>query len=196
MSGSARIQSIDAVAMLGAALRRFAEESSAALIDLDMEVNRALEWVRVDRRDYWANEVRRAWEKIDEARKELDRCLMMSVADQRPTCYEERKALDRAKRRLRVAEEKAEIVRRWIHTTERESLQFRVASGQLSGWLQTELPQALAGLGRMTNALESYVAGGGPAAASPPEAGAEPAAAEPAAEGEPQTPPAEGGPGP
>ena len=197
MSGSARIQSIDAVGLLASALRRFAEESSTALIDLDLELNRALQWIREDRRDYWADQVRRAWEKIDQARMELDRCLMMAVGDQRPSCYEERKAVERAKRRLRLAEEKVEAVRRWTHTADRETLQFRVASGQLSGWLQADFPQAIASLGRMTNALESYVAGAGPAGASPPEAApqespppAETAAAEPGVAGQPA---AEGG---
>lgn len=195
MSGSARIQSIDAVGLLAGALRRFAEESSTALIDLDLELNRALQWIREDRRDYWADQVRRAWEKIDEARHELDRCVATAVADQRPTCYEERKALERAKRRLRLAEEKVEAVRRWTHTADRESLHFRVASGQFSGWLQADFPQAITALGRMTNALESYVAGAGPAGASPPETAPQesPAPAEaPAAEpGQPAA--AEGG---
>jgi hypothetical protein len=194
MSGSARIQSIDAVGLLAGALRRFAEESSTALIDLELELNRALQWIREDRRDYWADQVRRAWEKIDQARQELDRCLATAVADQRPSCYEERKALERAKRRLRLAEEKVAAVRRWTHTADRESLQFRVALGQLSGWLQADFPQAITSLGRMTNALETYVAGAGPAGASPPEAPSpeSPAPAEtPAAES--GQPPAEGG---
>jgi hypothetical protein len=185
MSGSARIQSTDAVGLLAGALRRFAEENSTALIDLELELNRALQWVHEERRDYWADQVRRAWEKIDQARQELDRCLANAVADQRPSCHEERKALERAKRRLRFTEEKVEAVRRWTHTTDRESLQFRVASGQLSGWLQAEFPQALASLGRMANALESYVAGAGPAGASPPEAGPQevpPAAEAPASQ--------------
>jgi hypothetical protein len=168
VSGSARIQTIDAVAMMAAALRRFAEESNIALIDLDLEVNRALEWVQHERRDYWEGQVRRAWEQIDAARAELDRCMRNAVAGQRPSCYEERKALDRAKRRLRTCEEKVEAVRRWSHTVDRESLHYRVGAGQLSGWLQTDLAQCLALLERMQNALEAYVTGPSPAAASAP----------------------------
>ena len=185
MSGSARIQSIDAVGLLARAMHRFAEETATAQIDLDMELNRALQWIHEDRRDYWADQVRRAWEKINEARQELDRSMANAIAGQRPTCHEERKALERAKRRLRLAEEKVEAVRRWTHTADRESLQFRVASGQLSGWLQADFPQAKAALERMTNALESYVAGAGPAGASPPETAPE--------ETPPETPPAQPG---
>jgi hypothetical protein len=169
MSGSAQIQSIEAVGLLSGALRRFAEESSVALIDLDLELNRALQWIHEDRRDYWADQIRRAWEQINEARQELDRSMANAIGGQRPTCHEERKALERAKRRLRLAEEKAEAVRRWTHAADRESLQFRVAAGQLTGWLQAEFPQAIAALGRMRTALEFYVAGAGPASASPPE---------------------------
>lgn len=192
MSGSARIQTIDAVTMLAAALRRFGEEAGIAIIDLDLEVNRALDWIQHERRDYWDTQVRRAWERIDEARADLDRCLRMAVADQRPSCYEERKALDRAKRRLRTAEEKVETVRRWTHTSDRETLHYRVSAGQLSGWLQAELPQALAVLERMQAALEAYLSGAAPAAASPTaeySAPAEEASGEPA-------PTPEGGPQP
>jgi len=190
--GFARVQTIDAVAMLAAALRKFGEEAGTAIIDLDLEVNRALDWVQNDRRDYWETQVRRAWERIDEARQELDRCLRNAVADQRPSCYEERKAMERAKRRLRTAEEKVETVRRWSHTCDRETLHFRVSAGQLSGWLQAELPQSVAQLERMQNALEAYVTGPAPAAASAPEgqaASAEepPGEAVPSPEGGPPT---------
>jgi exonuclease VII large subunit len=197
VSGSARIQTIDAVALLAAALRQFGEESGTALIDLDMEVNRAMEWIQHERRDYWENQVRRAWEQIDEARAELERCMRNAVAGQRPSCYEEKKALDRAKRRQRVAEEKVEAVRRWSHTADRESLHYRVAGGQFSGWLQAELPQAVAVLERMQTALEAYVSGPAPAGGS--STGESPAS-EPSAEtpGEAAppgtTPAAEGGP--
>ena len=197
MSGSARIQTIDAVALLAAALRQFGEESGTALIDLDMEVNRAMEWIQHERRDYWENQVRLAWEKIDEARAELERCMRNAVAGQRPSCYEEKKALDRAKRRQRVAEEKVEMVRRWSHTADRESLHYRVAGGQLAGWLQAELPQAIAVLERMQTALEAYVSGPAPAGGS---SGGESPASEPSAEAPGEaappgsTPAAEGGP--
>jgi len=186
----ARIQTIDAVAMMEAALRRFEEEAGKAIIDLDMEVNRAMQWVQSERRDYWEGQVRRAWEMIEQARAELDRCLRNAVAGQRPSGHEERKALDRAKRRLRLAEEKVEVVRRWSHTCDRESLHYRVTAGQLAGWLQVDLPQALAVLGRMQTALESYVAGAGPASASPPSESSKPAettSAQPGPEGGPAT---------
>lgn len=153
---------------MAAALRRFAEEANVALIDLDMEVNRALEWIQHERRDYWEGQVRRAWEQIDAARAELDRCMRNAVAGQRPSCYEERKALDRAKRRLRVCEEKVEVVRRWSQTADRESLHYRVGAGQLSGWVQADLPQAIVALERMQNALEAYLSGPAPAASGTP----------------------------
>jgi hypothetical protein len=200
MSGSARIQTIDAVALLANALRQFGEDANVALIDLDLEMNRALDWIQRERRDYWEAQVRRAWEQINEARAELDRCLRNVVAGQRPSGYEERKALERAKLRLRKAEEKIEIVRRWAHTADRESLHYRVSAGQLSSWIQVDLPQALATLDRMRNALESYVAGAIPTGTpSATDASATPAET-PAADGpttaEVTPPPTEGGPTP
>jgi len=59
-----------------------------------------------------------------------------------------------------------------------------VGAGQLAGWLQADLPQALAALERMRNALEAYVTGPIPTGTPPAtEAAADAAAETPDAEG-------------
>jgi hypothetical protein len=85
-----------------------------------------------------------------------------------PACREEKMALDKAKRRLAVAQEKVEAVRRWSHVVEHQSIELTGSVAQLADWLQAELPKALAALERMSEALETYAAAGAaPAAARP-----------------------------
>jgi hypothetical protein len=158
MPGSAKLQSIDAVQSLAAALRCFDEEAVATLGDLDLEIGRILRWIDHDRKEYWKDQLRRGYEKLSEARIALERRRVLATSDLGPSCHEEQKALDAAKRRVRLAEEKIEAVRRWSHVIDRELIEFRSALNQLAGWLEVDLPQGLALLERMIQALARYVA--------------------------------------
>jgi len=158
MSRSANVRSLDAVEAFTTALRQFQEEASGALGELELQVGRALEWIQHDRKDYWRDRVRRGWDEVAEAKANLERCLMFPVADRRPSCYDEKVALAKAKRRLRIAEEKVEAVRRWTRAVAHEVDEYRGNVGQISHWLQSDAPRAIAVLESLSRALESYVA--------------------------------------
>lgn len=158
MSGSARLTSIDAVSRLATALRRFAEEANATLGSLELELHRAVEYFQHDRREYWTHQLRVGRDRVSEARITLQRREIMTVAGHRPACDEERKALEMAKRRVRTAEEKEEIVRRWARLLDREVIEFRGNLSPLAGWLLLDQAKAVALLDRLSRALEAYVA--------------------------------------
>jgi hypothetical protein len=159
MNGSARVISLDALDRIAAALRAFEEDASHATADLDIEVRRAMQWVQQDRRDFWNQQVRKSEEQFAEARIALERCRMFTaIPGERPSCIDERKALEKAQRRLRIAQEKAEQVRHWSRVIERELLDFKAAMNVLAAWLLGDFPRAVATLERMALALEEYVA--------------------------------------
>lgn len=213
MARAAKVTSIDAVEAMTVALERFGEDAAAAMSDLEIELRRALEWIEHDRKIYWAQEVRNGWDRVAAARQELERRRVLhKVADHEPGCREEKKALAEAKRRLQVAQEKVEAVRRWSHAVEKEVNEYRGSVNQLAGWLQADLPRAVAALQRMTGALDAYVrlastaeslgapqaaasrhqgleTAGQPAPPADPEKAAKPEDSEP-----PEQPPGEGGP--
>lgn len=158
MSRAARVISIDVLERMVAALRVFEEEAAKALTDLDMEVRRAEQWVGEEQRDFWRNQVRRGEDKVAEARITLERARMFTtLPGERRSCVDEKKALDRAKRRLELSHEKVEAVRRWTYLLDRELLEYRGFVAQLASWLQVDLPRAVAALRRMQQALERYV---------------------------------------
>jgi hypothetical protein len=96
---------------------------------------------------------------VAQARAELERCLTFRKAgDHQPGCIDEKKALQRVQRRLHIAEEKVQAVRRWEHVIDRHVLDLTASKAQLSDWIHAELPKAVAALERMAGALESYVA--------------------------------------
>jgi uncharacterized protein YdaT len=159
MSPSAKLTSIDTVEQMSAALAAFGEEVAVAIDQLDIETKRAMEWIKHDRKEYWTSQTRRNRDGISESRSELERAMTYrGVADQRPSCREERAELEKSKRRLRVSEEKIEAVRHWTHVIDHEILELVGGMSQLAQWLQADLPRAQGVLKRLAAALEGYVA--------------------------------------
>ncbi len=157
MPQGAKVRSIDAVGTFSAALKNFEEEATGALTSLDMEVRRVLEWIHQDRKEFWKHQVRRRQDKVAEARGDLQRCMTYRSTKERPSCHDEKIALEKAKRRLRVAEEKVLVVRHWARVLDHEVNEFKGNMNQLAHWLQIDHPQALATLERMMAALSAYV---------------------------------------
>ena len=159
MSRFAKVTSIDVVERLTSALQSFKEEASNAVDSLELEIQRAVRWIQNDQKNYWKQQIRRSWDQVGEARTNLERAMTYrATTDYRPACREEKLELEKAKRRLRRAEEKAELVRHWSREVDHELTEYRGSINQLSGWLQSDHPRAIAALKRMTSALESYVA--------------------------------------
>ncbi len=108
----ANVTQVAALADFRAALAEFNSEVRRALTDIQLEVRRAMEWIHVDRPAYWRLEARRSGEALAHAKDELAHSrTYKKVGDYIPACIEEKKAVDKAKRRLQLAEEKIEIVR-------------------------------------------------------------------------------------
>ena len=54
MPAAAKVTSIDAVERMAAALQAFRDEAGSGLDDLQMEIQRGLQWIHHDRKEYWA----------------------------------------------------------------------------------------------------------------------------------------------
>jgi hypothetical protein len=156
---------------MAAAIDAFRAEAIAALEGLDMDLRRALEWIHVDRREHWNGEVRRGWDRITQARIQLQQArTVRRVGDHEPACPDEKKALSKAQRRLETAQQKVEAVRRCARAVDEAVNEYRGARTPLAAWLESEAPKAIATLHRMMDQLESYLAlqaPGGEAIASP-----------------------------
>jgi len=157
MSTQADVKSVDTLAFVRAALIAYAHDSGQALADIEIEGQRGIDYITVDRAGYWKAEIRRAAEAVNQAIKDLEDCLAYKkVGDNTPSCIEEKKALEKARKRLAQAEEKAELVRRWTPVVLQ---QFREACVRLVRFrevLDVDCPRAIAALDRKLKALENY----------------------------------------
>ncbi|MBS0265394.1 MAG: hypothetical protein JSS02_25895 [Planctomycetes bacterium] len=174
MSTSAQVKSIDAVVAFRGSLRMFQDQAARALLSLDEQAQGALQWLEHDAPAYWRNQIRVCYDEVGRARAALETCKMKKVGDYRPACIEEQEALRQAQRRLREAEEKLEVVRRWRQRVVDELDEYRGRVSRFRETVEAGLPRSLALLDRTINALDAYldrpepVENSGTAPASPP----------------------------
>ncbi len=158
MGQPARVKSIDALQAMSAALVCFHDDACSALDELEMEIRRAVQWIGQDCRQYWKEELRRSRDGVTEARLQLENARMFRhIAEEHGSFVEEKKALERAKRRAQIAESKVEAIPHWAMMIERTVNEYRASRSQFASWLEGDFPRAVAALSRMISDLEAYV---------------------------------------
>jgi hypothetical protein len=161
----ARVTDVAVIAEFRVALANFVVLVRQALIDLEMESQRGLNWITQDRPVYWRTEARRSSELLARAKDDLSNARTFKRMDNYvPSCAEEKKQVDLCRRRLEHAEQKLEAVRRWGLAAPRAVDEFRGPIQQLMASLDGDIPRAMAVLERMSAALQRYAATEAPAA--------------------------------
>jgi predicted phage gp36 major capsid-like protein len=159
MAKGAKLTTIDAVPEMSAAIEQFRAEAMAALEELEMEIRRAVEWIQHDRLDHWNREIHRGWDRISESRVQLQQAMTSRrIGNDDPSCIDEKKAVERAKRRLDQAQEKLEATKHWARTIERAVNEYIGSRTALATWIDCEAPKAVSALQRIADQLEKYLA--------------------------------------
>ncbi|MBX9789851.1 MAG: hypothetical protein K2Y37_13120 [Pirellulales bacterium] len=157
MSRTARVQSIEALEQFRAALSIFTDQASQGLATVRSDAERFLNWLGHDQFKYWQHQIRVRDERLAEAKSDLHRCLAATIDPHRtPSCHQEKKLVEQAKRRLEEAEEKLAAVRRWAAIVEEAILDFQAHAEPLAGALATDLPKAVTRLDRIVALLIEY----------------------------------------
>jgi multidrug resistance efflux pump len=154
---TANVTSIDAPRKFRAALVRFVADVDAALIVLELEARKPMEWVEGDRPQYWRQAARKASEQLAEARVALERCQVRISGEDTRFCFDERKALEKAKRRLQLADDKVQSLRRWRVEMQKAVEELQVQLGRAKHYLETDIAKAIPALDRIAAALDRYV---------------------------------------
>ena len=157
MSDQADVKSIDTLAFVKAALAAFAHETGQAVGEVELQGQRAVDWITVDRAAHWKAESRRAADLVNKAIKDLEHCrTFKKVGDNQPSCIEEKKALEKAKKRLELTERKVEAVRRWTPVVQQQFRETCVRLVRFREVIDVDCPRAMAVLERMLKALDAY----------------------------------------
>lgn len=166
-----KVSSIEGLREFRVDLKRFQEEASAALEQASSEVERALDWVRLDRMPYWKHEIQRRKEELTRAKQKLNSARLTSFDQAGKSYVDEKKGIEKAKARLAEAEDRLRATQRWGRRLEKEHELFRGRIGSLATFLSGELPRATDRLAKMAGELEKYVSMTVPAEAEKPLAG-------------------------
>ncbi|SFI81285.1 hypothetical protein [Planctomicrobium piriforme] len=137
-------------------LMRFAEEVEGALQSMQVETQRAFDWIEQDRPMYWTVQLRKAFDLVASTRTALTTCQMRTVAGRKSSCIEEKLDYDKAKRRLQHCQEQIERVKRWSQKIHHDVDEFRGRMSALRRLLEVDIPQALALLDKSATILEDY----------------------------------------
>jgi hypothetical protein len=162
MNHSAKIHDVDSLRDLHAALAKFGVQAQAALDSANAEVRRAQDFLE-RQQAFWNQEVIRRQEELNRAKADLSRHRWVHDGE-RVGGSEKELLVMRARERLREADTKVEVVRRWKRELQQAVAHFDGPGRRLSGMLEADLRATLALLESRSAALEAYVA------LTPPEA--------------------------
>jgi hypothetical protein len=156
MGDSARITSVQPLRDMKAALGEFIDAVNVAFANVDAEIGRLSQWLQQERPGYYKHAVRRATDAVTKAKSELSRKQYMR-APEPVSVVEEKKLVEKLKRRLEELERKQDMVRQWGPRFEREAMMYKSSSRALNELVAATLPKAIQRLEKMAQAIEDYV---------------------------------------
>jgi capsule polysaccharide export protein KpsE/RkpR len=158
MSQGANVHSVDAIRDFKVALINFAEEAQVALGSTEMEIRQIRNWLVRDQLSYWQSQIKRGQERVAMARADLFRRKLSQSNSDAISDTDQKEALRAAERKLREAEEKVIIIKKWIPVFEHALSEYHGQSQPLGDRLSGSFAATLSLLDRMLGALDAYLA--------------------------------------
>jgi hypothetical protein len=156
MGPGADVHAIDALEDWHNALCLFREEATDALNSVALEVRRAYDWVEEEAKA-WQREVREAEDEVVRAKAELNQRKTPNFDGRIPDTSVQEENLARAKARLRFDEDQVEVCRKWAtRLPKMVNEEYEGTARRLTGFLEIELPTAIADLSGRIDRLHRY----------------------------------------
>lgn len=154
----ADVRSFEALEDLHAQVCKFRLAAQDSLAAVDLTVRRANDYLQ-ERLHFWRSAIRTCEEEVFQAKQELSMRKFPGFDGRPPDTSVQEENLKKAQSRLRHANEKYEITRRWIGKfPNMVSEVYDGPSKQLAATLEAELPRGIALLERRIQTLEAYAA--------------------------------------
>ena len=161
MGEQIKVADVETIERFRASLLVASETFGLALEEAEGEIERTLAWVESEQPDFWRKRMRKVQDEVVMCKSALFRKQeIKATADARPSVVDEKKALDRAMKRLEYAETKLRNTKRWSTELPRQSVIFKGALSGMHTVLDRDVPRVNAMLKRMTEHLEAYLRGG------------------------------------
>jgi hypothetical protein len=158
MSTGAKVHSIEAIKEFRASLINFVDEARNALGAVDMQINRAVQWLGQDQPLYWKAELKRRQQDMADARSNLHRKRLAARPGDPAKDTEEKEILRVAQRRVEEAEKKLETIKKWIPALQHAISEYQGRARPFGDSLGGEVQRSIELLAKMTTALDAYIA--------------------------------------
>jgi hypothetical protein len=156
MQQGADVRSIEELRELHAAVCKFRTDAQDALSSAEMSIRRAYDYL-ADKLTFWQAAVRKCEDEVFQRKQELKQRQYVGFDGRVPDCTVQEDNLKKAQRKLLFAQEKVEIVRRWMAKLPNQvSETYEGPARHLAATLEGQLPRGLAMLERRIMALEAY----------------------------------------
>ena len=155
--GGADIESMDVLKDFRIRYLEFDNHCRNALLGLDGEVKSTMDWLGGQQIPALERLARKCEEAVNKAQSDLVEAKWREAnAGAKSSGYDERKALDRAKRRKEETEAKLDAARRWRIMMTQSIGKMSTPCNILSNLLSHMTPLAIARLDQMLDSLEDY----------------------------------------
>lgn len=157
MATQAKVESLEALQRLRAAIIRFTEVVGAVVADASSDVSRTMQWLELDRARHWETERRKRHEQLQQALEALRmKRIFKGPAGERPSTVDEEKRVKLCRAALEEAENKLRAVAAHRTRLSREALLFQGVLSRLGAIAVHDGPAAAAELSNLMLALEKY----------------------------------------
>jgi biopolymer transport protein ExbB/TolQ len=154
---SARIRSPEIIKRFRHKYVEFDEQARTALETITNDVRSVSGWLHREQLKYWEREFRKRHDKMKEAWRDYVNARYSDPKTGKPSCVDERKAWELAKRRRAEAQAKIEHVKRWAIRLEQEVEKLMPRCHRFDELIARLTPKALARLDHMLDNLEDYL---------------------------------------
>ncbi|HEX3358578.1 MAG TPA: hypothetical protein VHS31_16505 [Tepidisphaeraceae bacterium] len=159
----ARVDSIDALKSLKAAMLKFAEGANVALGDAESEIMRTVTWLENEQTSYWQLQERKRMEMVGRCKEALRaKRLFKDSSGRTPSAVEEEKALRVALRRMEEAAQKLAAVKKAKIKLEKEIPLYRASVQRFATDVQVDVPMGVELLETLLVSLDAYTSPGAP----------------------------------
>jgi len=157
MPESANVKSLDSLIDFRVALINFIEKSKLAVATGESEISTMQSWVGHTQLMHWKIVIRKAEEKLSQAKSELFRATISQPDNPRgPT--DQIRLVNKRKEEIAHGQKKYERTKRWGRILEHENHEYRSAITPLAASLEGELQKAVIKIDNAIVAIELYLA--------------------------------------
>lgn len=169
MSQSANVRSLEAIREFRVALIKFIDKAKRSVATAESEVQRTSTWLSSSQPLHWTHEVRRANDRLAQAKGELARATLSQPDNPRgPT--DQIRLVRKREEEIRIAMKKGEQTKKWSRKFEQQTNEYKGAMTPLSSSLDGDLNKAVSILTNSIKSLEEYIASTAPTSSEPLEA--------------------------